>query len=146
MLAWVGNKIADWWGYLGSVVFPKIYDAIKPVIAELQKIWVDIPWDTVIGYVQGVAIALLNGWVSAIKFFAPILAGVIAKFVELSKNPVFKFIAEQVQRLAGFLGISNNEVQLFKEKQDAATAATAGTVNQYSQLPLAIEDAKEKAK
>jgi len=146
MLAWAGNKIADWWGYLGSVVFPKVYEAVKPVITELQKIWVQIPWDTIIGYVQGVALAIMNGWVNAIKFFAPILAGVIAKFAELSNNPVFKFITEQVQRLAGFLGISNNEVEKFKKKQDEATQATAGTVDQYSRLPPKVEDAKEKAK
>ena len=143
-LVWVGNEISDWWGYLGGVIFPKVYKAIQPVIVELQKVWNGIPWDSVITAVQSVAIALMNGWVKAMEFLSPILAAVIKGFVALSNNPVFKFIAEQVQRLAGFLGLSTDKVSEFKAGQDKATEAAVGTLDKYSKMPTAIEDAKAK--
>ena len=143
-LVWVGNEIADWWGYLGAVIFPKVYNAIQPVIVELQKVWAGIPWDNVITAVQSIAIALMNGWVKAMEFFSPILAAVIKGFVALSQNPVFQFIAEQVQRLAGFLGLSTDKVGEFKAGQDRATAAALGTLDKYSKMPTAIEYAKLK--
>ncbi len=143
-LAWLGNKMADWWGYLGAQVFPKLYEAVKPVIVEMQKIWSGIPWDTILGTIQGITLRLIDGVLGALKLISPVIAYLVQKWGELSSNPVFKFIAEQVGRLAGFLGISNNAVSQFTAKQKEATAATASQVDKFSSMPEKIETAKDR--
>ena len=146
MLAWAGQKLSEWWDYIGGVVFPKVYEAVKPVITEMQKISSSIPWDTIIGYIQGALVNAINNVVAVLKFLSPILAGIIGKFIELSNNPVFKFIAEQVQRLANFLGLSSTAVTDYKQKQDAAKEGAAELVKNYSSLPLVVDTVKEKTK
>jgi len=145
-LAVIGQKLADWWGYLGSVVFPKLYEAVQPVIRSLQATFKDINFDAIRVAVQSILINQMNAAIGIISNFSKILAGVIDGFKALSQNPVFQFIAEQVGRLAGHLGLTTDKVSQFKKEQQQATKAAAESVKQYSSLPKPIEDSKEAAK
>lgn len=145
-LAVIGQKLADWWGYLGGVVFPKLYEAVQPVIRSLQAAFQDINFDAIRVAVQSIFINGMNAAIGIIGNFSKILAGVIDGFKALSQNPVFQFIAEQVGRLAGHLGLTTDKVSQFKEEQQQATKAAAESVKQYSSLPKPIEDSKEAAK
>ena len=145
LLAVVGQKIAEWWDYLGKNVLPRIMTALSPLITEFEKLWSQIPWETIVGYLQGAILVSVNRITKAVEFLAPIVALVISKFAELARNPVFKFIAEQVGRLANMLGISSQEVANFTAKQKEAQQAVAATANQYSSMPDKIKDSKEAA-
>lgn len=145
-LATVGQMLADWWGYIGNVIFPKVYEALQPVITSLKAAFEDINFDAIRVAIQSILIKGFETAVGVISNFSKVLAAVIDGFKALSQNPVFQFIAEQVGRLANFLGLTNDKVGEFKQKQDEATQAAADTVKQYSSLPPQIEDAKEKAK
>lgn len=146
LLVAAGQKLSEWWDYLGSVVFPRVASAVQPVVAEMQKIWNSIPWDTLLGYLQGALLLAIENVLGAIKLIVPVLTFILQKWQELAANPVFQFIAEQVQRLAGFLGISSTAVSDFTAKQAGAKDETAKTVDQYSKLPPQIDNAKDKAK
>jgi tape measure domain-containing protein len=146
LLEKIGSKLSEWFGYLGQVIFPKLYTALKPVIDEFQKIWEVIPWDTILGYLQDSIIRALNGIVTAIRLIAPITAFIIGKFRELATNPVFRFLAEQVGVLLSKIGITNNKVDEFTEKQDKARGKVQGTLDAYSSMPPKIEEASQKTK
>jgi len=146
LLVVAGEKLAEWWDYLGGVVFPQVASAVKPLITEMQKIWTAIPWETLLGYLQGALIKAINNVVGAIKLVVPVLTFVLKKFQELSSNPVFKFIAEQVGRLAGFLGISSTAVQDFANKQKTAATDSAELAKNYSSMPEAAEKVADATK
>lgn len=145
-MVWAGQKLNEWYGYLAANVLPKVYEALKPAITEFQKIWTAIPWETLLGYLQGALIQALNGVVLALRIIGPLVGGILKVWQALANNPVFKFIAEQVQRLAGFLGISSTKVSEFTAKQKEAQAATAATVDKFSSMPDKVENTKLQAK
>ena len=145
-LAAVGQMLADWWSYLGNVIFPKVYEAIQPVIKSLQAAFKDIDFDAIRVAIQSILIKGLESAIGVISNFSKVLAFVIDSFKALSQNPVFQFIAEQVGRLAGFLGLTNDKVGKFKEEQQKVNEAAAESVKNYSSLPPKIDDAKEAAK
>lgn len=146
LLAIAGQKISEWYEYLGAVVFPKVLSAVQPVITELQKIWSQIPWQTILGYLQGALIQAFNNIVLVLRVIAPIIAKILQYWQQLAANPVFKFIAQQVERVAGLLGISGGEVQKFTEEQKKATAETAKTAANYSSMPEKIKQSIEPTK
>lgn len=145
-LATVGQMLADWWSYLGNVIFPKVYEAIQPVIASLQAAFKDIDFDAIRVAIQSIMIKGFENAIVVISNFSKVLAFVIDSFKALSQNPVFQFIAEQVGRLANFLGLTNDKVGKFKEEQQKVNEAAAESVKNYSSLPPKIDDAKEAAK
>ncbi len=145
-LAAVGQMLADWWSYLGNVIFPKVYEAIQPVIKSLQAAFQDIDFDAIRVAIQSILIKGFENAIGVISNFSKVLAFVIDSFKALSQNPVFQFIAEQVGRLAGFLGLTNDKVGKFKEEQQKVNEAAAESVKSYSSLPPKIDDAKEAAK
>jgi tape measure domain-containing protein len=145
-LATAGQMLADWWGYIGNVIFPKVYEAIKPVIESLKAAFVDIDFNAIRVAIQSILIKGFESAIGVVSNFSKVLAFVIDSFKALSQNPVFQFIAEQVGRLAGFLGLTNDKVKEFKDEQSKATQAAAESVKEYSSLPPKIDDAKEAAK
>jgi len=146
LLAAAGQKLSEWWDYLGKNVLPQVLQALQPAIAAFQNLWNQIPWDTIVGYIQGAILVGIQRIVKAVEFLSPIIGFVVTKFAELAQNPVFKFIAEQVGRLLNHLGISNQEVSKFAAGQKEVEKATAGTVGQYSSMPEKINNAKGAAK
>jgi tape measure domain-containing protein len=143
LFAALGKQTAEWWDYLGAKVFPKFLAAIKPATDAFQKLWSQIPWDTIVGYIQGAILVGIDRIITAVKILSPLVGFVVTKFAELAQNPVFRFIAEQVGRLVQHLGLSNTEVSKFTEGQKASEQAAAGTVNQYSSMPEKIKTAAE---
>jgi tape measure domain-containing protein len=143
LFAKLGQQTAEWWDYLGAKVFPKFLAAIKPASDAFQKIWSQIPWDTIVGYIQGAILVGIDRIVTAVKILSPLVGFVVTKFAELAQNPVFRFIAEQIGVLVNHLGLSNTEVSKFTEQQKQAQAATAATVDQYSSMPEKIQSAAE---
>ena len=55
---------------------------------------------------------------------------------------MFKFIADQVGRLADMLGLTGDKVGEFKEEQKKANDEIAKGVEKYSNMPPKIEDIK----
>jgi tape measure domain-containing protein len=145
-LAKAGQTLADWWGYIGGVVFPQVYQAIKPVINELQYAFKDFDFEPWRVFLQNVLIAGFKVVTGVVSNFSKVLGFVINAMREMTQNPVFKFIAEQVGRLANFLGLTNDRVGEFNQKQEQSKQAAAATVQQYSSLPPVVADAKEQAK
>jgi tape measure domain-containing protein len=145
-LAVIGEKLSEWWGYLGSQVFPRLLKALKPAIDEFRKLWTAIPWSTILGYLQGSIILALNRIIGVVRVMAPIIALIVRKFLELSNNPVFKFFAEQAAKLLEKMGVTNNAVDTFTAKQAQARNQVAQTVNAYNSMPPKIEAAAEKNK
>jgi tape measure domain-containing protein len=145
-LAAIGQKLSDWWGYIGTVIFPKVYEALQPVIQSLQAAFQDVDFDAIRVAVQNILINGFNVAIGVIGNFSKVLAFVIDGFKALSQNPVFQFIAEQVGRLAGHLGLTNDKVTQLKTEQQQVNTAAAESVKQYSSLPKPIEDSKEAAK
>jgi tape measure domain-containing protein len=145
-LAAAGQVLADWWDYIGGVVFPQVYQAIKPVINELQFAFRDLDLEPFRVFLQNVLIKGFQVVTGVVGNFAKVLGFVINAMRAMAQNPVFKFIAEQVGRLANFLGLTNDRVGEFNQKQDEAKQAAAATVNQYSNLPPVVANAKEEAK
>lgn len=143
MLAAVGQKLSEWWDYLGKNVLPRVLQAIQPAVEAFRKLWTQIPWETIIGYIQGAMLVSINRIVAAIEILGPAVGFVVSKFAELAKNPVIRFIAEQVGNLLNMLGYSSDAVSKFTAKQKEAEKAAAGTVNQYSSMPQKIQTAAE---
>lgn len=150
LLVQVGQRLNQWWGYLGSVIFPKIYSAVKPVIVELQKIWNDIPWDTLLGYVQGTLVKGFELFAGYLRLAVPPLTKMLQIIQAIAKSPFFQFFAKRAEMIAKFLGISSDNVSKFSEEQNKAAEAARKTVNQYSAMPQKVEKAAkaqdEKAK
>lgn len=143
-LSALGQRLNQWWGYLGSVVFPKIYSAIKPVVVELQKIWTSIPWDTLLGYVQGILVKGFELFAGYLRLAVPPLTKMLQIIQAIAASPFFKFFAERAEMIAKFLGISSTNVKDFAEEQKKVDEAARKTVDQYSSMPQKIEDATEK--
>jgi hypothetical protein len=143
LFAKLGQQTAEWWDYLGAKVFPKFLAAIKPATDAFQKLWSQIPWDTIVGYIQGAILVGIDRIITAVKILSPLVGFVVTKFAELAQNPVFQFIAEQVGRVAQLLGLGNTEVSKFTEEQKKSEQAAAGTVDQYSSMPAKIQTAAE---
>jgi len=145
-LAKAGQVLADWWDYIGGVVFPQVYQAIKPVINELQFAFRDLDLEPFRVFLQNVLIKGFQVVTGVVGNFAKVLGFVINAMRALAQNPVFKFIAEQVGRLLHHLGLTTDKVGEFNQKQDEAKQAAAETVKQYSNLPPVVDNAKEAQK
>ncbi len=146
VLAKAGQMLADWWGYLGATVFPQVQAALEPVITALKKAFADVNFDAIRVAIQNILIKGFEIVIGVVGKLSNVLAFVIGKFKELSQNSVFQFIAEQVGRLANFLGLTTDKVGAFKEEQNKANQSAAEAVQKYSSLPAPIDDAKEAAK
>lgn len=145
-LAAAGRLLSDFFSYLGTTVFPQVQAALQPLITSLKAAFEGIDFNTIRVVVENVLIGQIQMAIGIVSNFSKVLAFVVDSFKALSQNPVFQFIAEQVGRLAGFLGLTNDQVGKFKQEQEKTNAATAETVKNYSSLPPVIDGAKESAK
>lgn len=145
-LADAGQMLSNWWGYVGTVIFPKVQAALRPIVESLRAAFVDINFDQVRVFLQNILIKGFEIAVGVIGKLSSVLAFVIDRFKQLSQNPVFQFIAEQVGRLANHLGLTTDKVTEFKNEQDKVTQAARQSLDKYSSLPAPINDAKEAAK
>jgi hypothetical protein len=135
------QTLADWWSYLGAEVFPKVQAAVQPVVDALRDAFEGIDFDVIRVAIQSILIGGMEAAIGIIKDFSNVLAIVINGFKELSQNPVFQFIAEQVGNLATMLGLTNDKVGEYKKKQEEAADAAKDAVNEAVNLSKATEEA-----
>ena len=135
------QTLADWWSYLGAEVFPKVQAAVQPVIDALKNAFEGIDFDVIRVAIQSILIKGFEVAIGVISNFSNVLAIVINGFKELSQNPVFQFIAEQVGNLANMLGLTNDKVGEYKKKQEEAADAAKDAVNEAVNLSKATEEA-----
>ena len=143
---WAIQELTQWWEYLAANVFPQVQAAIAPLQEAFANAFNGEDLQFVINLVQNGLKIALDGATAALANMSKILAFVINGFKALSDNPVFKFIAEQVGRLADMLGLTGDKVGEFKDEQTKANDEIAKGVKKYSQMPPKIEDAKEAQK
>ena len=139
------QTLADWWSYLGNEIFPKVVQAVQPVVDALKSAFEDIDFDIIRVAVQSILIQGFEVAIGVISNFSNVLAIVINGFKELSQNPVFQFIAEQVGNLANMLGLTNDKVGEFKQKQQEAGEAQKDAVANAVNLTKETEDAAASA-
>jgi hypothetical protein len=139
------QTLSDWWSYLGSEVLPKVVQAVQPVIDALKRAFEGIDFDIIRVAIQNVVIQGLEVAIGVISNFSQAIAFVIDAFKALSQNPVFQFIADQVGRLANHLGLTNDKVGEFKQKQQEAGEAQKDAVANAVNLTAETEDAVASA-
>lgn len=139
------QTLADWWSYLGNEIFPKVVQAVQPVVDALKSAFEDIDFDIIRVVVQSILIQGFEFAIGVISDFSNVLAIVINGFKELSQNPVFQFIANQVGNLANMLGLTNDKVGKFKEKQQEAGEAQKDAVANAVNLTKETENAAASA-
>lgn len=145
LLAQAGQIIADRWDYVANVLFPQVVKAIEPLRAAISNALEGIDFSVINTVIQNVLLKGFNTVVFVIGNLSKVLGFVITKFKELSNNPVFKFIADQVGRLLNSLGLTTNSVAEYKKEQQGAAEAAAKNANEFSKLPPQAVDLKAKA-
>lgn len=143
---WAIQELAEWWEYLGANVFPQVQAALAPLQEAFANAFDDEALQFVINLIQNGLKLALDGATAALANMSKVLAFVINGFKALSDNPVFKFIADQVGRLADMLGLTGDKVGEFKEEQKKANDEIAKGVEKYSSMPPTIEDIKAAQK
>lgn len=138
-LSWAGQKMSEWWDYLGKVVLPRVMRVLQPLINEFLAMWWDIPWDKIVAVWQESLLQGVEAVLAVLKFVVPILTAIAKKIHEITKSPGFQFVADRVKDVINFLGIGGNKVSEFTEKQKAATEQAARMKNQYSSMPADVE-------
>jgi tape measure domain-containing protein len=134
------DTVAAGWEYIAQKAIPEFLSAIEPISAAVAGAFPPDLFKKILDLLLGIGLQIITSMIQPIKALAPIVAAVITKFKELSNNPVFKFIAEQVARLVGFLGLGNSEVDQFRAKQEAAKAASAAvTEEERKKLAIALQ-------
>ena len=145
-LSWAGQKMSEWWDYLGKAVLPRVMRVLQPLINEFLAIWQKIPWDKIVavwqeGLLQGIEVVL-----AVLKFVVPILTAIATKIREITESPGFQFVADRVKDVINFLGMGGNKVSEFAEKQKKATEGAAKMKSQYSSMPADVERLVEAQK
>ena len=135
------QKVADAWSFLGSEIFPQVQAALQPVIDALRSAFEGIDFDTIRVVIQNILIKGFEVALVVIKNFSGVLATVINGFKALSQTPVFKFIAEQVGNVANLLGLTNDKVGEFKNKQEEAANVSKDVVAEAVNLTNATDKA-----
>jgi len=147
------DKFAEVWDYIQAVIFPKVVEAFKPISDQFKDGELGKAIETISGAIQGFLITALEGAVAVLAGMSRTLALVLQAFKRLTDNPVFKFIADQVGRLANLLGLSGNKVEEFNEKQnktkkdaDKVLNAVKSTVGEQENSIDAEKERAEAAK
>lgn len=143
LLAAAGQKLSHWYDYVGGTVFPRLLKAIEPVITALKGAFEDIDFDIIRVIVQSILIKGFDTAVGIVTTFSNVLGFVVTKFKQLSENPVFQFITSQAIALAGALGLTNDKVEEFTQKQKGAQDESLKNLNNYSSMPQKIDAATE---
>lgn len=145
-LAAVGQKLADWWGYLGNVIFPQVMQALEPLRQAMANAFADIDFSVIIDVVQNILIKGMQTAIGVIGNVANALAAVVNWFKELSNNAIIQALVNTMGAIVEKLGLAGSKVKDWKQEQEKVTDEAASSLDNYSSMPAPIEDAKEKAK
>ena len=135
----VVESLANMWEYIAAEIFPKVTNALKPITEQFEGTdWTGILNE--IGMIlSNTIIVALQGAITTLGNLSKILGTVIGAFKALADNPVFKFIAEQVGRVANMLGLSNGEMNKFVAGEKAAAAEADAILEGVQQIAPAVE-------
>jgi tape measure domain-containing protein len=139
-----GQMLADWWDYLGAVIFPKVYKAIQPVVNELRYAFKDFDFTPIRAFLQNILIKGFETAISLVAKFTKVLSLVVNGFRALATNPVFKFIATQIGKIIDRLGLGNDKVGEFANRTEKAKTEAAGLASRFSSLPKTIGKSAEE--
>jgi tape measure domain-containing protein len=145
-LAAVGQKLADWWGYLGNVIFPAVMKALEPLRAALANAFADIDFSVIIDVVQNILIKGMQAAIGYVANLAKVLAIVVNWFKELSNNSIIQGLVGAMGAIVEKLGLSGSKVKEWKAEQGKVTEEAGKSLENYSSMPEKVEDAKAKAK
>jgi tape measure domain-containing protein len=140
----LAERTAQWWEYLYANVLPKVIAAFRPLADAIVEVWNKFPADEIGAWIQFAIIKGIDGVIFGLNIIVPIVAAIVRLWGNLADNPVFKFIAEQVNRLSGYLGISNMEVRDFAQGEIQAAEEAAKLADEFSRLPEAAGEAVAK--
>ena len=146
MLATIGQTLADWWGYIGNVVFPKVQQALEPLTTALRNAFADIDFQPFVAFLQNVLIKGFEAAIIVISNVSKVLGWVVTKFKELSQSSVVQGLLGAIGKVVDMLGLGGSKVQEWKGKQEQLNDSAAKSVTEFSKLPPKIDDAKKAAK
>lgn len=138
---WATQELAKWWDYLAAEIFPKFMSAIAPLQEALANAFEGIDFQAIVTVIQNGMIMAIEALIGRVKDLAGVAANVVNAFKALANTPVFKFIGNQVAKVAKQLGLTNSKVEEFEAAQKKVTEETAKGVENYSAMPPKIEDA-----
>ena len=138
--------MSDTWAYISGVIFPEIVAAAKPLTDALGRVFSGVDIQGFGTVLQNVVIAGFKVLTTVIGGVSKVLGFVIDRFVDLSNNPVFKFIAEQVGRLANQLGLTTDRVGEFNDAQKTSQAEADKILAKQTQVTSAADDTNASQK
>ena len=133
------------WDYIASQIFPKVVKAFEPITKQFE----DTDWTAVLDQVgeilQNIIIQQLEAVVVVIGKVSSIVGAVIEQFKKLSNNPVFKFIADQVGKLANMLGLTGGKIEEYNAAQNKAAKSADDILASTQPIAPAVEDAAQSS-
>jgi hypothetical protein len=138
--------MSDTWAYISGVIFPEIVAAAKPLTDALGRVFSGVDIEGFGTVLQNIVIAGFKVLTTVIGGVSKVLGFVIDRFVDLSNNPVFKFIAEQVGRLANQLGLTTDRVGEFNDAQKMSQAEADKILAKQTQVTSAADDTNASQK
>lgn len=131
--------MSDTWAYISSVIFPEIVAAAKPLTDALGRVFSGVDIQGFGTVLQNVVIAGFKILAKVIGVVSKVLGFVIDRFADLGKNPVFKFIAEQVGKLVKQLGLTKDRVGEFNDAQRTSQGEADKILAKQNQITGAVD-------
>lgn len=138
--------MSDTWAYISDVIFPEIVAAAKPLTDALMRVFGEVDIKNFGTILQNIVIQRFKILTVVIGNVSSVLGFVIDRFVDLSNTPVFKFIADQVGRLAGMLGLTTDKVGEFNDAQKMSQTEADKILATQTQITSATDNANESQK
>lgn len=114
--------MSNTWEYISGVIFPNIVAAVQPLTDALKRIFTSIDIEAFGVVFRNVLIKNFETLIAVIGAASRVLGVLINAFVDLSNNPAFKFIGQQVVKLADLLGLTTDKVGEFNNAQRTSQA------------------------
>lgn len=137
--------MSNTWAYISQVIFPEIVAAAKPLTDALMRVFSAVDVEGFGTILQNIVIRGFEYLTVVIGNVSNVVGFVIDRFVELSNTPVFKFIADQVERLAGMLGLTTDKVGEFNDAQKMSQTEADKILAAQTQITEEVQGAKEAA-
>lgn len=145
-LVWIGERMADWYDYIGTKVFPQIVTALQPLRQAMQDAFAGVDWEYIRTVLQNVLIGGFKLLIPIVGAVAQNIGMVVRLFSALVNNPVTKLFADTFAFVAEKVGLTKDRVGQLKEQQTLANQESLKSLQNYSSIPDKVEDAKAKAK
>ena len=138
--------MSDTWAYISGVIFPEIVAAAQPLTDALMRVFSAVDIEGFGTILQNIVIQGFKNLTVVIGNVSSVLGFVIDRFVDLSNTPVFKFIADQVERLAGMLGLTTDRVGEFNNAQKMSQTEADKILAAQTQIKSAADETNKSQK